>query len=218
MVELEYLGLFLLGPDRDPAIVFLWPQRRRVMTVFVGASSAATLSGKDIGVEPRRPTSTSVIVDVLEAHDDAVVNISIDAVNHGTFYATIHCESGNSFDIRVSDAIDLALNEDVTIYAEESIVKTWSVPVTADVVEHLDSSNQALSGRRESSLSLLADMTGDNSESEGNDQEHLSENLGDLAVGDADFEELMGHLGMSENDLTQGSDDDRGDENGSKDS
>ena len=46
----------------------------------------------------------------------------------------------------------------------------------------------------------------------------MIKNLGDLAVGDADFEELMGHLGMSENDLTQGSDDDRGDENGSKDS
>ena len=106
----------------------------------------------------------------------------------------------------------------MTIYAEESIIKTWSVPVTAEVVEHLDSSNQALSGRRESSLSLLADMTGDNSESEGNDQEHLSEDLGDLAVGDADFEELMGHLGMSENDLTQGSDDDRRGENGSEDS
>lgn len=36
MVEIEYLGLFLLGPAQDPAMIFLWPQRRRVMTVFVG--------------------------------------------------------------------------------------------------------------------------------------------------------------------------------------
>ncbi|MEJ4112554.1 bifunctional nuclease family protein [Corynebacterium kroppenstedtii] len=207
MVEIEYLGLFLLGPAQDPAMIFLWPQRRRVMTVFVGVASAAMLSSKDIGAEPRRPTSTGVIADVLEANDDAIVNISIDAINHGTFYATIHCESGNSFDIRSSDAVDLALVEDITIYAEESIVKAWSVPLTNEVISTLETSNRTLSGRIESSLSLLNEMMKDDAQVNSGGANHPEE-LGDLAVGDSDFEELMGHLGISEDDLTEGGGDD----------
>lgn len=77
--------------------------------------------------EPKqRPQTHELMLNILQAYDVQVDEVTIDRFEEGIFYATLHLSDGfttKHLDCRASDAIALALMSKVSIKMEESVIE-----------------------------------------------------------------------------------------------
>lgn len=113
------------------------PESGVQVPIFIGAYEAQGILLAKESVKTRRPMTHELMMKVMEEYGLSLKEVSIDRVNEGIFYATLHMTDGfntRTFDSRSSDAITLALLADCPIMMEESVIEETGVRMEGDSI------------------------------------------------------------------------------------
>lgn len=116
-------------------LMLLEPEGGRQMPVIIGRNEAQSivlaLNPEESG-KLRRPMTHQLMVEVMSSYGLSVNRVTIDCVQEGVFYATLHVTDGfneRSIDSRTTDAVTLALLCHVPVFVDERVLEETSVKV-----------------------------------------------------------------------------------------
>ncbi|MDO5670590.1 MAG: bifunctional nuclease family protein [Corynebacterium sp.] len=191
LIPVEYHGVHVVGPEQFTCVLLRWAEQNKVVPVWISPMAAAELDARDNGFTPRRPGSSELLLDVINRSAGGVTAVTFISHFEGVFIASIVLANGEEIDARPSDALLLARALEMDVQVEEDVLNQASFFVSDDILEEYF-------GLRFGDEVEAASASGD-------------------AQADADFEEMMRSLGMSESDF--GGEDDTDvtkDDNGEK--
>ena len=111
-------------------LMLLEPAAQRQIPIIIGQSEAQGILLAKQSVATRRPLTHQLMVNTMEAYGLSVVEVTIDRVVEGIFYATLHLTDGfnrKTLDCRPTDAITLALLTDAPILMDDSVIEETSM-------------------------------------------------------------------------------------------
>lgn len=186
LIPVEYHGVHTTGPEQFTCVLLRWAEQNRILPIWVSPISAAELEARDNGYTPRRPGTPDLLMDVFARLTGGVTAVNIISHVEGVFIASIVLADGEEFDARPSDAILLARSLEVPIQVEEDVLTQASFFVSDDVAhEYFGLRFGPVDAAGETGAGEGASASGD-------------------AQADADFEEMMRSLGMTESDFFPG--------------
>lgn len=175
LIPVEYHGIHTAGPEQFTCVLLRWAEQNRILPVWISPIAAAELDARDNGFTPRRPGSAELLLDVINRSSGGVSAINIISHFEGVFIASIVLSDGEEIDARPSDALLLARSLEMDIHVEEDVLNQASFFVSDDILEEYF-------GLRFGDEVEASSASGD-------------------AQADADFEQMMRSLGMSEADF-----------------
>ncbi|ADK28796.1 bifunctional nuclease family protein [Corynebacterium pseudotuberculosis] len=189
--EMEYYSVHVLSPDNDPCIILRWPERNRILPVWIEETEAFAIAARDEDEQfgARRPLTHDLLVHALSRIGSPVVELRIVSYHEGVFLCSLVLSDGEEIDCRPSDGIIVARMLGIPVMAEESMLNQVSVFVN------------------ETDLEAYLGITVENGE------EELSPSASGNPEADADFLRLMADLGVVEDELFRESPSDTLDEN-----
>ena len=111
-------------------LMLLEPEGNRQMPIIIGQSEAQGILLAKQHVATRRPLTHQLMVNTLEAYGLSLMEVTIDRVVEGIFYATLHLTDGfnrKDIDCRATDAITLALLTDAPILVDDTVMEETSM-------------------------------------------------------------------------------------------
>ncbi|MBV7293902.1 bifunctional nuclease family protein [Corynebacterium sp. TAE3-ERU16] len=188
-VEVTYRGVYVADPEGFTCMVLDWPGTGRVLPVWIDAAQAVALNSLTDGTGQRRPGSHEVIESLLTGFGGSDPSVHISSCWQGVFNAEIHTGLDDHdgeyamIDARASDGVLLALTARYPIYVNRSVLVAQTVYLGDAPVESLfDGSLDSTATQQRLPIREVVSASGD-------------------AEADADFEQLMQSLGVSEADL-----------------
>ena len=123
---MEIVGVRLEMPANAPVLVMREQSGlRRVMTIYIGGPEASAIHTALEGLEPPRPLTHDLAIDLLEAANGRVERIVVTEVRDATFFADVVLSSNGGQKVvsaRPSDAVALALRSGSPIFAEDDLL------------------------------------------------------------------------------------------------
>jgi bifunctional DNase/RNase len=152
-------GLGVVPPAANPLVLLRERRGQRVVPIGIGPLEAQAIALALQGVQPPRPMTHDVFVDVIARLAGHVRRVEITELIENTFYARLILEQAGqeqSIDIRPSDAIALALRTEAPIHVAETVVdKAGIIPEQREVGASSEQETEA-SGSSEVDESKLA--------------------------------------------------------------
>ena len=112
----------------------------RRLPIIIGAFEAQAIALELEKIQPPRPMTHDLLRDTLEAIGAEVVDIVIDELREGTFFAKIrylHNGDEGQLDARPSDAVALAVRVDAPIYVAPPVLEEAGIPTEDESVSAL---------------------------------------------------------------------------------
>ncbi|MFM9377938.1 bifunctional nuclease family protein [Gordonia sp. VNK21] len=122
MGEMRVVGIRVESPQNQPVLLLREADGTRFLPIWIGQSEAASIALQQRGIEPPRPLTHDLIVNLCEAFDQKLTQIRIVDVSEGTFYADLVFDSGIVVSARPSDAVAIALRTGATIVAADEVL------------------------------------------------------------------------------------------------
>lgn len=179
-VDVDYHGIHPIGPEAFPCILLRWVEKNRFLPVWITSNDATDIDSRDSGFAPRRPTSIDLLIESLNRFAEGISAVRIVSYHEGVFHASIVLGNGEELDARVSDAVSIARILDIPIAVDSEILAHNAIFVSDDD---------------------LLQYAGIRAQFEEETLELAEPSASGDAEADADFEELMKSLGVSESDL-----------------
>lgn len=189
LIPVEYHGIHTTGPEQFTCVLLRWAEQNRILPVWISPLAAAELDSRDNGFTPRRPATIDLLLDLLNRSTGGVTAINIISHFEGVFIASIVLADGQEIDARPSDALLLARALELDVHVEEDVLNQASFYVSDDIMEEYFGIRFDDAAEGTEDLSASGD-----------------------AQADADFEEMMRSLGMSELDFGTEEMDDKGEQ------
>lgn len=107
-------------------IVVLKDENDAQLIIWIGQSEALTIAGGLNEVEPPRPLSAQLMLNLLQATKSELVEVRIEALKEEIFYAVLKIRTGKEtqeVDARPSDALALAVLAKCPIYVNEKVME-----------------------------------------------------------------------------------------------
>ena len=142
MIEVEVIGIRLELPANQPVLVLRDLDGSRYLPLWIGNSEATAISLALEGVNPPRPLTHDLLVDVIEHLDDSVLSTSITELVDGTYFAQIDFANHDAVSARPSDAVAIAIRCGVPIYVAQDVLDEAGMDVVSD--DDLEDSNEEL--------------------------------------------------------------------------
>ncbi|WKD61136.1 hypothetical protein CCICO_05540 [Corynebacterium ciconiae DSM 44920] len=178
-IDLVYHGVFVIPPEEYNVIFLRVVGTTRILPIWIGDDSAAAIAAREQGGAPVRPRAHDALVQLADSHAGSIVEARIDGYMRGAFTASLVCGDGTSIDMRPSDAILIAREEEIPISVAEDVLRRTGVFVSADDLHQ--------------GFGITCEDLVDSAE-------EFSSASGD-AQADADFESLLRSMGVEESDL-----------------
>jgi bifunctional DNase/RNase len=121
MRELEVVGVRVEMPSNQPILLLREVGGTRALPIFIGASEASAIASAQEGLEPPRPMTHDLMVNVLEALSHRLTEVQITEVDDGTYYAVLLID-GVEISARPSDSVALAVRIGCDIYCAEEVL------------------------------------------------------------------------------------------------
>lgn len=184
-VELEFHGIHTMEPDGFTCALFRWDEGNKVLPIWIDVDDALKIQVYLAGFSPRRPTSHELLAEAFQRLTPWVNSLKIVSHFEGVYMAAIATSEGEEFDARPSDVIMLSLLLEVPISIDEEILQQTAIfMLDEDLEAYFD-------------LVIERKPTEDSQE---------SASASGNAQADADFQQLMQSLGVSEDDLFNATD------------
>lgn len=125
MLKMELQGVNLDMMTNQPVVILKDSGTQRYLPIWIGQNEATAIMMEIEGIRPGRPLTHDLLRSVIETLKADVVQIVIDGLKDGTFFAKIHLQVDSQrleVDSRPSDAIALAVRAKVPIFAEETVI------------------------------------------------------------------------------------------------
>lgn len=145
MKRLDVLGVRVETPTNQPIVLLQEHGGDRCLPIWVGAAEAAAIAYAQQGVQPPRPLTHDLMINVLGAISRSLLEVRIVALVDNVFHAELHLDGNVVVPARSSDAIALALRADVPILGSEHLLQEASVPAPQTVEAEDEASTDAVS-------------------------------------------------------------------------
>ena len=122
MKPLDVLGVRVEMPTSQPIVLLRERDGGRHVPIWIGAAEATAIAYAQEGVEPPRPLTHDLLVDVIAAVGRELTTVRIDAVLEGVFHATLVLDDGTEISSRTSDGVALALRTGAQIVATDAVL------------------------------------------------------------------------------------------------
>lgn len=113
-------------PTNAPVVVLREVEEpRRVMTIHIGGPEASAIHSALEGIEPPRPLTHDLVIDLLVACGGQIVSVEVCELRDQTYYAEVALETATGtkkVSSRPSDAIALALRVGQPIYVGNAVL------------------------------------------------------------------------------------------------
>ena len=113
-------------PETKQYVVVLKDADDKSLVIWIGQAEAYTIAGGLNEIEPLRPLSAQLMLNLLQATKSELIEVRIEALKEEIFYAIIKIRSGKEtqeVDARPSDALALAALAKCPIYAAEEVIE-----------------------------------------------------------------------------------------------
>jgi bifunctional DNase/RNase len=145
---MEIVGVRLEMPANAPVLVMREQGGlRRVMTIYIGGPEASAIHTALEGLEPPRPLTHDLAIDLLEAANSRVERIVVTEVREATYFADVVLSSDNGQKVvsaRPSDAVALALRSGSPIFADDDLLDEVGRIVPEDEPSGPESEDQGI--------------------------------------------------------------------------
>ncbi len=135
MKPLDVLGVRVEMPTSQPIVLLRERDGGRHVPIWIGAAEATAIAFAQEGVEPPRPLTHDLLVNILTALGRELLTVRIDAVLEGVFHATLVLDDGTEISARSSDGIALALRTGAEIMASEQVLDEVGIESSDDQEE-----------------------------------------------------------------------------------
>jgi len=122
MVEVRVFGIRVEQPQNQPVLLLRESDGDRYLPIWIGQSEAAAIALKQQGVEPARPLTHDLILNVIGALGHSLQEVRIVDLQEGTFYADLVFGGDITLSARPSDSVALALRAGVPIYVDDAVM------------------------------------------------------------------------------------------------
>ena len=125
-IRMKLKGLFQDPISRMPVVLLEEEEGSRSLPIWIGAFEANAIALIIENVPTPRPMTHDLLKAFLGRLGIEVERVVVTEVRNSTYFASIHCRSGESrlvFDSRPSDAIALALRTSSPIVVEQEVVE-----------------------------------------------------------------------------------------------
>ncbi len=129
---LDVLGVRVEMPTSQPIVLLRERDGGRHLPIWIGAAEATAIAYAQEGVEPPRPLTHDLLVDVIAAVGRELSTVRIDAVLEGVFHATLVLDDGTEISARTSDGVALALRTGAEIVATDQVLDEVGIESTDD--------------------------------------------------------------------------------------
>lgn len=179
-IELEFHGIHTMDPDGFTCAIFRWIDGNKILPVWLDEDDALKIQAYRAGFSPRRPTSHELLAESFTRNGPWVSSLRIVSHFEGVYMASILTSEDEEFDARPSDVIMLSELLEVPISADEEILQQTAVFLSDEDLEAY--------------FGITVASTSD-------DEMIFPESASGDAQADADFQQLMQSLGVTEDDL-----------------
>lgn len=134
---MNYTQVDIIGLSTSPssggayALVLGEIDGNRRLPIIIGAFEAQAIALELEKIQPPRPMTHDLLRDTLEAVGAEVMDIVIDELREGTFFAKIrfvHNGEEGQLDARPSDAVALAVRVEAPIYVSPAVLDEAGIP------------------------------------------------------------------------------------------
>ena len=127
MIPLELVGVRVEIPANTPMILLReQADRQRLLPIYIGGAEAAAIHYALEGLEPPRPLTHDLFVDVIGELGAELRQVVVTEMRDRTYYAELHLDTSEGEKVissRPSDAIALAVRCEAPLYASEELIE-----------------------------------------------------------------------------------------------
>ncbi|ARA94640.1 hypothetical protein AWN76_016765 [Rhodothermaceae bacterium RA] len=143
---MDFIQVDIIGLSTSPssggayALVLGEINGNRRLPIIIGAFEAQAIALELEKIQPPRPMTHDLLRDVFEALDAEVIDVVVDELREGTFFAKvryIHDGEEGQLDARPSDAVALAVRVDAPIYVAPAVLDEAGIPTEDEGVSAL---------------------------------------------------------------------------------
>jgi bifunctional DNase/RNase len=127
MREVQVLGVRLQMPNNAPVVLLKDESTGRLLPIWVGSSEAASIALGLQGVTAERPLTHDLLLNVLQAVDKQLQCVEVTHMTEHVFFSDLVFSDGTRVSARPSDAIALAVRDQVPVLVDEGVLAAASV-------------------------------------------------------------------------------------------
>ena len=132
------LGVRVEMPNNSPIVLLRERDGERYLPIWIGAAEATAIAYVQQGVEPPRPLTHDLIVNVLAELGHEVSAVRIDDLVDNVFFATLVIDGGTEISARPSDAIAIALRTGAPIFGASAVLDHAGVHMPEEQEEDVE--------------------------------------------------------------------------------
>lgn len=138
MKPLEVMGVRVEMPTNQPIVLLRERDGDRYLPIWIGAAEATAIAYVQQGVEPPRPLTHDLMVNVLAELGHEVSAVRIDSLVDGVFFATLVIDGGTEISARPSDAIAIALRVGAPVLGSPEVLDDAGVHMPEEQEEDVE--------------------------------------------------------------------------------
>ncbi len=138
MNELDLVGVRVEMPSNQPIVLLRESGGGRYLPIWIGAVEATAIALAQQGVVPVRPLTHDLLVDVLTALGQQLVQVRITELRDGVFYAVLVLSGGTEVSARPSDAIALAIRVGAQIVGSEEVLSEAGITIADEQEDEVE--------------------------------------------------------------------------------
>lgn len=119
---MRVVGIRVEPPQSQPVLLLREVEGERYLPIWIGQSEAASIALRQKGIEPPRPLTHDLIVNLIKEFGQTLVEVRIVDMQEGTFYAEMIFTGDLRVSARPSDSIAVAMRAEVPIIADEEVL------------------------------------------------------------------------------------------------
>jgi bifunctional DNase/RNase len=126
MIEVTVAGLGIVPPSSAPLLLLKERDGERVLPIGIGPLEAQAIALPLQGQRPPRPMTHDVFTEIVAGLGGHLRRVEITQLLESTFHARLVLEQAGreqTFDIRPSDAVALAVRTETPIYVAEAVLE-----------------------------------------------------------------------------------------------
>ena len=132
MRQVDVVGVRLELPSNQPVLILRDQQATRYLPLWIGTAEATAISLALEGVEPPRPLTHDLLANVINQLGGQVTSVTVSELVEGTFYATINFLNHDSISARPSDAVALAIRNQVPVFVAQEVMDFAGMDLVID--------------------------------------------------------------------------------------
>ncbi len=130
--QVDVVGVRLELPSNQPVLILRDQQATRYLPLWIGTAEATAITLALEVVEAPRPLTHDLLANVIDQLGGQVTSVTVSELVEGTFYATINFLNHDSISSRPSDAVALAIRNQVPVFVEQEVMDFAGMDLAID--------------------------------------------------------------------------------------